>query len=94
VQYISRKLQISLRRFAFFLVRQILQEERKTMKSKSNVKAGSLSYNHSQTAGLKTKTKLQAGGLTNNHCQASGLMTKSKLKAGALTHNHNQTAAK
>jgi len=39
------------------------------MKIKSNLKAGALTINHSQTRGLRIRSGVKAGALTNNHNQ-------------------------
>ena len=66
------------------------------MKIKTNVKAGSLSPNHNQTAAsaLKVKTNVKAGvnsdgagcgsGLQHNQTMARGLKVKTGVKAGGL----------
>jgi hypothetical protein len=59
---------------------------RKSMKIKTNLKAGKLTTNHNQTAahGLKVKSNVKAGGLTVQHNQTMtrGLKVKSGVKAG------------
>ena len=54
------------------------------MKTKTNVKAGTVRYNHNQTAaGLKVKSSVKAGGVTLNHSQtAAGLKVQTSVKAG------------
>ncbi len=37
------------------------RKEKTSMKIKTNVKAGGISYNHNQTCGLKVKTGIKAG---------------------------------
>jgi len=60
-----------------------------SLKVKSNVKAGGVSFNHNQmlTRGLKVKSKVKAGGINFNHNQTltRGLKVKSKVKAGGIT---------
>ncbi len=71
------------------------------MKTKTNVKAGSLSMNHNQRQ-LHVKTGVKAGtdeqcppwscGVNHNETQLRqrGLRVKTGVKAGALIINHNQ----
>jgi hypothetical protein len=60
-----------------------------TMRVKTTVKAGSLTYNHNETAvragGLKVQTGVKAGGLNLNHNQTqAGLKVQTGVKAGGV----------
>ena len=58
------------------------------MKIKTNVKAGKLAGNHSQTVsrGLKVQTGVKAGGMRMQHNQSMtrGLKVKTGVKAGII----------
>src|SRR5260370_42614788 len=85
------------------------KRRRHAMKTKTHIKAGALTSNHSQTlvqvqgptASLTVKTRVKAGALTQNHNQTlvrapqptPSLTVKTHVKA-AGTLNHNQTPAR
>jgi hypothetical protein len=62
------------------------REEKTSMKTKMNVKAGNASQKHNQTKahGLKVKSGVKAGIMENQHNQtmARGLKIKTGVKAG------------
>jgi hypothetical protein len=70
----------------------------KSMKIKTNVKAGGINMQHNQTMArsLKVKTNVKAGRIIGNHDQtvARGLKVKTGVKAGGIQMQHNQTMAR
>jgi hypothetical protein len=70
------------------------------MKVKTNLKAGGVSAQHSQTVarGLKVKTGVKVGSrdgdMQHNQTMARGLKVKTGVKVGGVQMQHSQTMAR
>ena len=66
------------------------QDGAKSLKVRTQVKAGGMVLNHSEAKGLKVRSQVKAGGWSLNHSEAKGLKVRTQVKAGGITWNHSE----